>query len=46
MGSIFSAALDRTAEGLDRWLGWDRLPLPTPILMLVPARRRQGRGVP
>jgi hypothetical protein len=43
MGSIFSAALDRIAEGLDRWLGWDRLPLPTPILMLVPAALPRSR---
>ena len=32
MGSIFSAALDRAAERFDRWLGWDRLPLPLAIL--------------
>jgi hypothetical protein len=40
MGSIFSAALDRTAEGLDRRLGWDRLPLPLAILTLVGLRSR------
>jgi hypothetical protein len=40
MGSIFSAALDRTAEGLDRWLGWDRPPLPMAILMLIGLRSR------
>jgi hypothetical protein len=40
MGSIFSAALDRTAERLDRWFGWDRLPLPLAILTLVGLRAR------
>ncbi|MGH3080610.1 MAG: peroxidase family protein, partial [Gaiellaceae bacterium] len=40
MGSIFSAALDRTAARLDRWLGWDRLPLPLAILTLVGLRGR------
>ena len=40
MGSIFSAALDRTAARLDRWLGWDRLPLPIAILTLVGLRGR------
>jgi Animal haem peroxidase len=40
MGSIFSAALDRTADRLDRWLGWDRLPLPLAILTLVGLRTR------
>ncbi len=40
MGSIFSAALDRTAARLDRWLGWDRLPLPLAIPTLVGIRGR------
>jgi hypothetical protein len=40
MGSIFSAALDRTAARLDRWLGRDRLPLPLAILTLVGLRGR------
>ena len=40
MGSIFSAALDRTAARFDRWLGWDRLPLPLAILTLVGLRGR------
>jgi len=40
MGSIFSAALDRTAARLDRWLGWDRLPLPIAMLTLVGLRSR------
>ena len=40
MGSIFSAALERTAARLDRWLGWDRLPLPLAIPTLVGLRGR------
>ncbi|MDQ3777961.1 MAG: peroxidase, partial [Actinomycetota bacterium] len=40
MGSIFSAALDRAADRLDRWFGWDRLPLPLAIVTLVGLRTR------
>jgi Animal haem peroxidase len=40
MGSIFSAALDRIAQRLDRSVGWDRLPRPIAIVTLVGLRDR------